>query len=34
MKADTRHQKLARMVLIAGNISAASGFAYTLADAR
>ena len=30
----TRHQKLARMVLIAGNISAASGFAYTLAHAR
>jgi hypothetical protein len=28
------HRKLARMVLIAGNVSAASGFAYTLAHTR
>lgn len=30
----TGHRKLARLVLIAGNVSAASGFAYTLAHTR
>ncbi len=30
----TGHRKLARMMLIAGNVSAASGFAYTLAHTR
>ncbi len=30
----TGHRKLARMALIAGNVSAASGFAYTLAHTR